>query len=94
MGYIYKPKYKDKNGISHESNIYWIKFYQDGKPCRESSESSVEKEALALLKIREGEVEKGNNPGGSFKKVRYVELAEDFLTYRLTELGEKSQRKR
>jgi integrase len=65
-------------------NIYWIKYYRNGKPYRESSESKKESDAKRLLKKREGEISQGKLPGIYFEKVRFDELAEDFLTdYRI-----------
>jgi integrase len=65
-------------------NIYWIKYYRNGKPYRESSESKKESDAKRLLKKREGEISGGKLPGIYFDKVRFDELAEDFLTdYRI-----------
>ena len=51
MGSIYK-----------RGNIYWIKYYRNGKPLRESSESKKESDAKRLLKRREGEISSGNQP--------------------------------
>jgi hypothetical protein len=73
MGSIYK-----------RGNIYWIKYYRNGKPYRESCESKKESDAKRLLKKREGEISNGKLPGIYFEKVKFDELAEDFLTdYRI-----------
>jgi hypothetical protein len=73
MGSIYK-----------RGKTYWIKYYRNGKPYRESSESKKEADAKRLLKKREGEISNGKLPGIYFDKVRFDELAEDFLTdYRI-----------
>ncbi len=73
MGSIYK-----------RGNIYWIKYYRNGKPYRESSHSDKITKAERLLKLREGEIAEGKLPGVYFDKVRFDELAEDFLTdYRI-----------
>lgn len=73
MGCIYK-----------RGSIYWIKYYNNGRPYLESSRSDREAEARRLLKRREGEISKGEIPGICFDKVRFDELAEDFLTdYRI-----------
>jgi integrase len=73
MGSIYK-----------RGDIYWIKYYRNGKPYRESSESKKEADARRLLKKREGEISNGKLPGIYFDKVRFDELAEEFLTdYRI-----------
>lgn len=73
MGSIYK-----------RGNVYWIKYYRHGKPYRESSESKKEADAKRLLKKREGEISSGKLPGIYFEKVKFDELAEDFLAdYRI-----------
>jgi integrase len=75
MGHIYK-----------RGQTYWIKYYRNGKPYYESSESEKETEAKRLLKKREGEISQGKLPGIYFDRVRFDELAEDFLRdYRLNE---------
>jgi len=69
--------------------VYWIKYYRNGKPYRESTKSKKEADAKRLLKKREGEISQGKLPGIYFDRVRFDELAEDFLRdYRVN--GKKS----
>ncbi len=73
MGMIYK-----------RGNKYWIKYYRNGKPYREPTKSAKEADAKRLLKKREGEISDGKLPGIFFDKVRFDDLASDFLTdYRI-----------
>ena len=73
MGSIYK-----------RGKTYWIKYYRNGKPYRESTQSKKEADAKRLLKKREGEISQGKLPGIYFDKVRFDELAEEFLSdYRI-----------
>ena len=75
MGTIYRRKGK---------KVLWIKYYRNGKPYYESSHSRKIEVARRLLKGREGEISKGELPGICFDKVRFDELAADFLTdYRI-----------
>jgi hypothetical protein len=75
MGAIYK-----------RGAVYWIKYYRNGKPYRESTKSDKETEAKKLLKKRESEIAEGRVPGIVFDKVRFDSLADDFLQdYRITE---------
>lgn len=75
MGTIYK-----------RGKVYWIKYYRNGKPYRESTKSKKEADAKRLLKNREGEISQGKLPGIYFDKVRFDELAEDFLRdYRINQ---------
>ena len=75
MGTIYK-----------RGNTYWLKYYRNGKPYYESTGSSKETDAKRLLKRREGEISEGKLPGIYFDRVKFDELAEDFLTdYRINQ---------
>jgi integrase len=75
MGSIYK-----------RGNTYWIQYYRHGKPYRESTRSKKEADAKRLLKKREGEISEGKLPGIYFDRVRFDELAEDFLRdYRINQ---------
>jgi len=70
--------------IYKRGNIYWIKYYRNGRPYRESTKSTKEADAKRLLKRREGEISNGKLPGIYFDRVRFDELAEDFLAdYRI-----------
>lgn len=68
MGSIYK-----------RGNTYWLQYYRNGKPYRESVKSKKEVDAKRLLKKREGEIAGGKLPGVYFDRVKFDELAEDFL---------------
>ena len=71
---------KKKQGtIYKRGDIYWIKYYRNGKPYYESTRSEKEADANRLLNKRLGEIAKGTLPGIYFDKVRFDELAEDFL---------------
>jgi integrase len=75
MGSIYK-----------RGQIYWIKFSRNGKPYRETTKSEKESDAKRLLKKREGEIAQGKIPGIYFDKIRFDELAEEFLAeYRINQ---------
>jgi integrase len=75
--------------IYQRGRTWWVKYYRKGKPYRESAKSHKEADAKRLLKRREGEISQGKLPGVLFDKVRFDELAEDFLRdYRIN--GKKS----
>jgi integrase len=75
MGSIYK-----------RGRVYWIQYYQNGKPYRESTKSRKEADAKRLLKKREGEISEGKLPGICFDRVKFDELAEGFLRdYRINQ---------
>jgi integrase len=75
MGHIYK-----------RGNIYWIKYSKNGKPYYETTKSKTAAVAKRLLKKREGEISEGKLPGVYFERVKFDELADDFvINYRLNQ---------
>ena len=73
MGSIYK-----------RGTVFWVKYYRNGKPYRESSMSDKETDAKRLLKKREGEISGGKIPGVYFEKVKFDDLADNFISdYRI-----------
>ena len=40
-------------------HIWWVKYYRNGQPMRESTKSCKESDANQLLKLREGDIAKG-----------------------------------
>ncbi len=75
MGSIYKRK---------NSRYFWIKYYRGGKPFRESTGTDKERLARQLLKKREGQIAEGRFQGLQVNRIKFDELAEDFLTdYRI-----------
>lgn len=71
-----KQEKKKHRGIYQRGNIWWIKYYRNGKPYYESSKSDKITKAERLLKKREGEIAEGKLPGIYFDKVRFNDLAE------------------
>ncbi len=75
MGSIYK-----------RGEVYWIKYYRNGKSYRETSKTTKESEAKRLLKKREGEISEGKIPGVCFDRIKFNNLVDDFLAdYRVNE---------
>ncbi|MGA2401371.1 MAG: site-specific integrase [Syntrophobacteraceae bacterium] len=74
-------------GILYQrGSIWWLKYYKNSKPYYESSKSEKKMVAKKLLERREGEIAQGKLPGVIFEKVKYDELAGDFLTdYRINQ---------
>src|SRR6266566_1952078 len=79
MGSLYRPKYKDKTGEYHESSVWWIKYYRDGFPIRESAGTEKESQARNLLKQREGDVARGIPVTPRAGRMKFSELAEDVV---------------
>ncbi len=66
--------------IYRRGKVFWIKYYRNGKPYRESSHSKKENDAKRLLKLREGQIEMGKFPGLKVEKILFEELQEDLIT--------------
>lgn len=70
MGMIYK-----------RGQIFWIKYYVNGRPVRESSGSEMEGKAKSLLKEREGRAEMGQPILPKVARVRVDELLDDLRAH-------------
>ncbi len=79
MGMIYKPKYTKPDGSRVESAVWWLKYYRNGKPIRESARSTSEAHARRQLKLKEGDVARGVPVTAQTGRVRFEELAQDVL---------------
>lgn len=66
MGTIYK-----------RGHIFWIKYYRNGKPYFESTQTQSETEAKRKLKLREGQIADNKFPGLKIEKILFDELAQD-----------------
>jgi integrase len=70
--------------IYRRGAIWWIKYYRDGKPFRESCGSSGLGDAKRQLKKREAQIGAGGFVEPNPEHVRFETLAEDFLNdYRM-----------
>jgi len=65
--------------LYRRGRIWWIKYYRNGKAFRESSRSKKISDAKRLLQKRDGEMGKGEFLGPKTERVRFEELAGDFL---------------
>ena len=68
MGHLYK-----------RGNIWWMKYYRNGKPYFESTKSKNQADAKRLLKRREGDVAKDKLPI-TFDRVFFEELVDALRT--------------
>ena len=55
---------------TERSAVWWVKYYRHGKPYRESTHKTNEKEAQDFLKQRLGEIVTGNFYGPKSERVR------------------------
>jgi integrase len=61
------------------SSVWWIKFYRNGEPFRESTGTSDKRKAIRALNQRLAEVTTGKFLGPVIERVGIEELAEGFL---------------
>ena len=59
--------------------VYWIKYYKNGKAYRESCRSKNRQDAVDLLRKRLAEITLGTFSGTKIERIKVEELAEDFL---------------
>jgi hypothetical protein len=86
MGSIFKRKRKLKNGTVGERPTYWIKYYQNNLPIRESTGSTSLAVAKRMLRTREGDVEKGIPINPKTGRITFDEGAEVLLNeYKINE---------
>lgn len=72
--------------LYRRGNVWWIKYYRNGKSYRESSNSNKKMVAKKLLDRREGDIAQGKAPGINFEKVIFENLAEGLLQdYRINQ---------
>ena len=68
MGSLYK-----------RGNVWWMKYYRNGKCFRESTGSTKKMVAKKALARKEGDIAKGNFHEVDFSKIIFDDLAQDFL---------------
>ena len=68
MGCLYK-----------RGGVYWLKFYRRGKPIYESAHTADMSEARRLLKLREGDVERGVPVSPKIGRITFEEGMADLL---------------
>ena len=65
--------------LRKRGKIWWIKYYRNGRPYEESSRSSKEGDARRLLRLREGDIERGVPVTPKLGRFRFDEAAQDVI---------------
>jgi hypothetical protein len=71
MGSIYRRRRRDGS----YGSVFWVKYYADGRPIRESTGAKDKKQAVRFLKGREGRIVLGQPVMPRADRVRYEEIA-------------------
>ena len=79
LGSIYQRKKTQPGGIVVTLPTWWIKYYRNGQPFRESSHSEDYSEAERLLKRRQGEIVTGSFGGLGPERIRMADLFSDLI---------------
>ncbi|MCZ6481605.1 MAG: site-specific integrase [candidate division NC10 bacterium] len=66
--------------IYRRGQVWWIKFYDNGRPRYESSGSRKETDAKRLLSLRLGQVVEGKCPAPEVQRITFEDLARDLET--------------
>jgi integrase len=74
MGYLYRPKYKDRHGQIRESAVFWCQYYASGKPVRESTGETLETKAKKFLQRQEGKIAEGRPVTVNADRIKFSEL--------------------
>jgi hypothetical protein len=84
MGSVYRPKLKDwrtRPASDQRSAVWWMKYYVNGRPVRESTGIEDREEAKRELKKREGAAATGQPILPRVDRIRYDEVAADLRTH-------------
>lgn len=65
--------------LKRRGRIWWIRYYNNGKRYEESSASEKESDARALLKRREGDIERGVAVTPKVNRIRFEEAVADII---------------
>ena len=88
LGSIYHRTKNQPDGNVLVLPTWWVKYYRNGRPFRESSGSEDYAEAERLLKRRQGEIVTGRFAGLEPERVTVGRLLQDLIDdYRLQERG-------
>lgn len=66
--------------LYRRGRVWWLKYRQNGRAVRESSGTTKETVARRMLRLREGDVERGIPVLPKLGRVSFTEAAEDLLT--------------
>ncbi len=72
-----KVSKRGKGMIYPRGNVWWIKFYDNGRPRYESSRSTKETDAKRLLSLRVGQVVEGRCPAPEAQRASFEDLTRD-----------------
>ncbi len=66
-------------GLKRRGQIWWIRYYRNGRRYEESSRSARKSDAIDLLRVRLGDIAKGVPVTPALTRMRFGEAAADLL---------------
>ena len=81
MGSLYKRTFTTADGTIRERPTWWLKYYQNGRAIRESTGTTKETVARRMLRLREGDVERGIPVNPKLGRLTFEEAAADIQMY-------------
>ena len=79
MGSLYKRTFTTPDGEIRERPTFWLKYYQNGRAIRESTGTTKETVARRMLRLREGDVERGIPVNPRMDRITFDEAARDVV---------------
>ncbi len=77
MGHLYRRKLKNGESCA----VWWVQYYVNGRRVQESTGTTKETEARAILKLKEGRVAAGQPILPRVDRIRFEEAAQDLITF-------------
>ena len=65
--------------LKKRGKVWWIRYYKNGRRHEESSGSTKEGDARSLLRLREGDIERGVAITPKVGRIRFDEAAKDVI---------------
>ena len=65
--------------LRRRGQVWWIRYYRNGKRFEESSRSERKQDAIDILRIREGDVAKGLPVSSKLARLTFDEAAADVI---------------
>ena len=79
--------------LRKRGDIWWIRYYRNGRRFEESARTEKKTDAERLLKLREGDVAKGVPVTPAIGRLRFEEAAADVINdYRVNGKGTEGHR--
>src|SRR5687767_10165550 len=66
--------------LRKRGDVWWVRYYRNGRRFEESANSDKKQVAIDLLKIREGDVAKGIPVSAKIGQLKFEEAAKDIVT--------------